>query len=185
MLAAGEFSNLVFEFLHGLLPHAPGTAGEGEAEKLISLSIGGHFRFLLAQLKAELLLQHVLHKSQCLFGLAPSWTEDHEVVGVSNEPKSCVVHLPIQVVEDNVGQEWGNDPTLWGANGSGFKDSIVHHTRREKVLDKAENVAVSNTFGHRRHNDFVRKVVKEAADVGVHQKAETFIVELENRLESH
>src|SRR5919198_3488513 len=165
MLAAGEFSNLVFEFLHGLGPHAPGTAGEGEAEKLISLSIGGHFRFLLAELKAEPLFQHLLHKSQCLFGLVPVGAENHEVVGVSHEPKARVMHLPIQVVEDNVGQEWGNHPTLWSANGSGFKDSIVHHTRREKVLDKAENVAVSNTLGHRLHNDFVREVVKEAANV--------------------
>ena len=28
VLTASEFSHLVFKFLHGLRPHAPGTAGE-------------------------------------------------------------------------------------------------------------------------------------------------------------
>src|SRR2546425_9552403 len=51
-----------------------------------------------------------------------------------------MVHLPIQVVQNNVGQEWGNDSTLWRANGSGFEDSIVHHPRGEKFFDKPENV---------------------------------------------
>jgi hypothetical protein len=67
MLAASQFPNLVFEFLHGLGPHTAGTAGEDKPQKGVTLPIGGHFRFLRAQMKLEPLFEHVLDKRQCLF----------------------------------------------------------------------------------------------------------------------
>ena len=48
-----EFPYLVFELLHRLGPHAARTAGQGETQKCISLSEGGHFRFLPAQLTRD------------------------------------------------------------------------------------------------------------------------------------
>src|SRR3989454_7956625 len=127
----------------------------------------------------------MLHESQCLFSLVLGLTENHEVVGITHEPKTGMVHLPIQVVQNNVGQEWGNDSTLWRANGSGFEDSIVHHPRGEKFFDKPENVAIGTGSGNRLHNDLLREVVKESTNVGVHNNMEAFVMELENRLQSH
>src|SRR5215831_16992545 len=66
VLAASEFANLVFKFLHRLGPHAPGTAGEDKSQEGVTLPIGGEFRLLPAQLKLEPLFQNLLHESQCL-----------------------------------------------------------------------------------------------------------------------
>jgi hypothetical protein len=91
VLAASEFANLVFKFLHRLGPHAPGTAGEDKSQEGVALPIGGYFRFLQAQLKLELLFQNLLHESQCLFGLVCGGTEHHEVIGVTNKPIAGMV----------------------------------------------------------------------------------------------
>ena len=116
VFAASQFPDLIFKFLHGLEPHAPGTAGEDKPQKGVALSIGGHFRFLRAQVKREPLFEHLLHKSQRLFGLVWSLTNHHEIIGITDKPITRVVELSIQMVEDDVGQKWRNHPALWGAN---------------------------------------------------------------------
>src|SRR5438477_6243854 len=115
-LAASEFPHLVFKFLHRLGPHAPGTAGEDKPQKGVAFSIGGHFRFLRTQMKLEPLFQHLLHKSQCLFGLARSLTENHKVIGITNKPVTGVIQLPVQIVQNNICQERRNNTALWCAD---------------------------------------------------------------------
>ena len=105
MLTAGPFPNLVFELLHRLGPHAPRTAGEGKPEKGVSLPIGGHFRFLPAQLEAEPPFKHLLDQSQGLFGLVLGLTQNHEVVGITHKPQTRVIQLPVQLVQNKVGQK--------------------------------------------------------------------------------
>ena len=60
-------------------------------------------------MKLESLFQHVLHKSQRLFGLVWRLTDNHEVIGITNKPITGMIQLPIQMVEDNVGQKRRND----------------------------------------------------------------------------
>src|SRR5438093_13196178 len=61
-------------------------------------------------------------RTSASFGLFWSWGENHEIVGITNKAKADAVQLPIQVVQNNGGQQWGYDPTLRSANGGGFED---------------------------------------------------------------
>ena len=81
--------------------------------------------------------------------------------------------------------EWGNDPTLWCADGSRFKHAIVHNPRREKLLDQTENVAISYPFSHRLHNDRLREVIEKSLNVRIYDVAEAFIMEFQSRLDRH
>src|SRR6266849_2075775 len=136
-------------------------------------------------MKLEPLFEHLLHKSQCLFGLARSLTENHEVIGITNKPVTGVIQLPVQIVQNNICQKWRNDSTLWCADRSRFKHAIVHHPRREKLLDQTENVAVGYPFSHRLHNDGMHEVIEKSLDVGVHDIAEAFTMEFQSRLDRH
>ena len=60
-------------------------------------------------MKLESLFQHLLHKSQCLFGLFRSLTKNHKVIGITNKPVTGVIQLPVQIVQNNICQEWGDD----------------------------------------------------------------------------
>src|SRR5256886_10760393 len=136
-------------------------------------------------MKLESLFQHLLHKSQCLFGLFRSLTKNHKVIGITNKPVTGMIQLPVQIVQDNICQEWGNDPTLWCADGSRFKPAIVHNPRREKLLDQTENVAISYPFSHRLHSDRMREVIEKSLNVRIYDVAEAFIMEFQSRLDRH
>src|SRR5213594_4732608 len=136
-------------------------------------------------MKLESLFQHLLHKSQCLFGLFRSLTKNHKVIGITNKPVTGVIQLPVQIVQNNICQEWGDDPTLWCADGSRFKHAIVHHPRREKLLDQTENVAIGYPFSHRLHNDRMREVIEKSLNVSIYDVAEAFIMEFQSRLDRH
>src|SRR5207248_4557512 len=53
------------------------------------------------------------------------------------------------------------------------------------LLDQTENVAVSDPFSHRLHNDRMREVIEKPFDVGVDDVAEAFIMEFQSRLDRH
>src|SRR3972149_12088912 len=99
-------------------------------------------------MKVEPLFQHLLHKSQCLFGLAGSLTENHEVIGITNKPVTGMIQLPVQIVENNICQERGNDTALWCADGSRFKHAplsitpdVRNFSTRRRMLPSATRSA--------------------------------------------
>jgi len=51
-------------------------------------------------MKHESLFQHLLHKSQCLFGLFRILTKNHEVIGITNKPVTGMIQLPVQIVQE-------------------------------------------------------------------------------------
>src|SRR6266571_2934576 len=136
-------------------------------------------------MKREPLFQHLLHKSQCLFGLARSLTENHEVIGITNKPVTRVIQLPVQMVQNNICQERRNHAALWCADRRRFKHAIVHHPRREKLFDQTENVAIGHPFSQRLHNDGMHEVIEKSLDVGVHDVAEAVTMEFQSRLDRH
>jgi hypothetical protein len=181
--AVGEFPDFVFEFLHRLGAHAPGTTGKVEAQKGVAFAVRGHFRFLLAELEAQPVFQNLLNPSQCLFRLTPGWAENDEIVSVANKLQAGFFELPIQVIEDDVGQQGRDDPSLGRADVSRHADTVLHDARGKKSFDESENVAIGNFCGDCRHNDAMREVVKEPLDVGIENELETLIVETQSRFQ--
>ena len=80
------------------------------------------------------------------------------------------MELRVQVIENDVCQQWRDDPSLWGAHGSWLEDAVFHHARAKEFFDKVEDVAIGNLGGHRLHNDPKQQVVKEALNVGIHHR---------------
>ena len=99
------------------------------------------------------LFKHLRDQSQCLFRLVPRPAENDEIVGIANKPQAGLFELPIQVIEDDVGQQGGNHTALRRADGSGLEDTVLHHARGKKFFDESENVAIGNLGGDRLHND--------------------------------
>src|SRR4249920_482844 len=110
-MTGGDFSNLVFEFLHRLGPHLDGPGRDVETEKGEALSEGRHLGFVGAQGEADL-GQMLAYKVVCLTDLGLGFGQDHEVVGVAYEAEAGVVERPIEAVESDVGEKGGNDTPL-------------------------------------------------------------------------
>ena len=49
----------------------------------------------------------------------------------------------------------------------GLEHAFLHHSGLEKSFDQTEKVAIGNLGGETRHDDLVRKVVKEPRDIGI------------------
>src|SRR3989442_12141798 len=95
-------------------------------------------------MKLESLFQHLLHKSQCLFGLFRSLTKNHKVIGITNKPVTGVIQLPVQIVQNNICQEWGDDPTLWCADGNtplSITPDVRNFSTRRRMLPSATRSA--------------------------------------------
>ena len=53
----------------------------------------------------------MLHQSQRLFGLRLGRAEHHEVIGIAREAIAGLMKLPVQVIENDVGQQRRDDPS--------------------------------------------------------------------------
>lgn len=118
-------------------------------------------------------------QSHSLFRLWFGLAENDKVVCIPDMPETGLFELPIQVIENDVGQQRRNNASLRRAHGCGFEDTGFHHPRRKKSLDKPENIAVGHVGGHCLHNDRVRKIVEEAFDVGIQDMLIAFLMETE------
>ncbi len=61
----------------------------------------------------------------------------------------------------------GDDPALRGSYRRRLEHAVLHHTSREKLLDKAQDVPIGHFLGQGCHNDCERDVVEECGDVGI------------------
>jgi len=181
VMTTGQRSDLVFEFLHGFRPHTAGVGGEHKSQEGVTLSKGSDASFLLTQLEADG-GQNLLDGSQRAFRLGIGLAEDNEVVSVADEVEALRMQLPIQMIEDNVSQQGRNDAPLRSADRGRFKDTVLHHTRPEKFLDKTKYIAVGDFGSDRLQDDLMREVVEEGFDVRVEDDVETRVVKLQHAL---
>jgi len=94
--------------------------------------------------------------------------QDHEIIGITHKAKAGLCQALVKQVEDDIRQERRNHPTLRSASGGGAKLQSLHHARREKLVENAQDVAVRNTLGDAIENKVMRDVIEERLDVGVH-----------------
>src|SRR5215470_2694255 len=124
-------------------------------------------------------------QSLSLLSLGLGLAEHDEVIGVSHEAKAVLIELPVQVVEDGVGQQRTDDAPLGSAHRSRLKDAVLHYTRAKEFLDEVENVAVSDLSRDCLLDDGMREFVEERFDVGIENDSIALIVELQDSLQSH
>jgi hypothetical protein len=75
--------------------------------------------------------QNRLDLDPSLFGLGAALTEHHEVVGIAHEAKADFVQMPVEPVEDDVGQQRGDDASYTKDNFE-FRRVISFQRKRYK-----------------------------------------------------
>ena len=136
MLADGEFTDFVLKFLHRFGSDPARAGRDRKPQKGKALSKESNPRLGGTQLETEP-SQHLLDQDLGLFRLGAGRAEHDEIVSISNKLIAELVQLPIQTVQHNVGQQRGNDPSLRRAHRGGFKNTVFHHARLEKLLNES------------------------------------------------
>jgi hypothetical protein len=106
-----------------------------------------------------------------------------EVLGVADEAETERVELPVQVVGDNVGQEWTNHSALRCDHGSGLKHTFVHDPRAKEFLDKVKDIAVGDLGRDCFLDKGLREMFEKAVDIGIEQYPITLLVVLQGQLQ--
>jgi len=130
----GEISDFVLEFLQRLVPHANGPRREEEAEELVSFSPGREVSLLGTELQAELEFNHARDDSQSLLRLQGGDGYDDKVIGIPDEPEAGLVESPVQLIEDNVGEQWRDHPSH--AKDNFEFDVAIGYVRGERLREK-------------------------------------------------
>ncbi len=104
-------------------------------------------------------------------------TQNHEVIGITHEAKAALVELPVQIVEDDVGQQGTDDPPLGGARRCRLEDALFHHSGAKKLLNQAQDVAVRHLCGQSCHDDRMGQVIEKPLDVGIQDNPVLFPME--------
>src|SRR6266498_1844531 len=166
MMPHSQVPHLVFEFLQGLGPHAARARREHKPKEGVTLAKGSNACLLSTQMQTEC-GQDLPHKVQRAFRLGIRVANDDKVVRVAHEVKASCVQLPVELIEDDVSQEGRDNAPLRRADCSRLKDTVLHHTRPEKFLDKTQDVAVGDFGRQRLHDDRLRQVIKEGSDIRI------------------
>lgn len=110
--------------------------------------------------------------------------DDDEIVGIANEAKATFVELPVEMIEDDVSEQGGENAPLRGADIGRLENTELHHARPEKFGDKTEDVAVGDIGSNGLQDDLVREVIEEGFDVSVEDDDETKPVKLKDPFDS-
>lgn len=97
---------------------------------------------------------------------------DHEIVGVTREAQAGLCQALVEQVEDDVRQKRRNDPALRSAGRGGAELQALHHARREKLPNEAQDIAVRDTLGNAIEDEVMGDVIEEGLDVGIHDPLE-------------
>lgn len=185
MLSDSQLSDFGFELLHGLVAHAPRAGRQYKPQEFVTVPVGRNARFLGTETQSEILLEGVRDKVPCLLRLLGCVGDHDKIVGVSREAVSGVVEGPVEMVEDDVRQQGGDNSSLRGSDFGRFEHAIFHHSSREKAFHQSEDVAVGHLGRNRLHDDPVRNVVEEPLYVGIQDCFQSLAVEFQDPLDGH
>ena len=168
MRASSEQAHPRFEFLDGLIADGNSAFGNVKAEEVKPFEEGSDFRLVGGKGETQLDPQESIHESQSLFSLGVRTAQDHEIIGVAHEAVAGLCQTLVETVENDVSEEGTDDAALRSAGSGGVKLESLHHARREKLTDNAQDVAVSDALGDTIEDEVMGDVVEESLDVGVH-----------------
>src|SRR6185436_21014341 len=94
-----------------------------------------------------------------------------------------LVELPVQMVQDDVGQQRADDASLGSADRGGFEHAVFHHPRAKEFLDEVKDVAVGDLSRDCFLDKPMGQVVKTADDVCVENISKAFIVVFDGQLQ--
>src|SRR6266446_552090 len=180
--AGSQFPYLVFELVLGLGAHTFGPARHDKPQEGVTLAVGGDASFLGAQLEAEL-VEDMRDLGLGLLSLGSGLAEHHEIIGVTHEAVAELVELPVQMVEDDVGQQRAGNAPLGSANRGRLEHAIFHHACAKEFLDEVEDVAVGDLSRDCFLDERMGKVIKTANNVGIEHNSIACIVVLDGQLQ--
>src|SRR6266436_2901739 len=173
--AGSQFPYLVFELVLGLGAHTFGPARHDKPQEGVTLAVGGDASFLGAQLEAEL-VEDMRDLGLGLLSLGSGLAEHHKVIGVAHEAVAELVELPVQMVQDDVGQQRAGNPALRGADRGRLEHAIFHDACAKEFLDEVKDVAVGDLGRDCFLDKRMEKVMETADDVCIENDSIAFIV---------
>lgn len=143
----GEGPDLILKLLQGLRPDVSGPAGQNKTQERVTLSIGSDPCLLRTQREPQL-SQDQLDLGPSLFGLGAACAQHHEVVGIAHEAKAEFVQVPVQPIENDVSQQWGDNSPLWRTLGGSQELTVHKDSAAEEAFEEVEHCTISNTFSN-------------------------------------
>src|SRR5438445_3437766 len=177
-----QFPHLVLELVLGLRAHTPRPTRHHEPQKGIAFAVGGDAGFLGAQLEAEL-VEDKRDLSLGLLSLGGGLAEHDKIIGIAHEAIAEFVELPIQMVENDVGQQRTGDPSLGSANRGGLEDTVLHDACAKEFLDEVKDVAVGDLSRDCFLDERMGQVIKTADDIGIEHDSIAFLVVFHSQLQ--
>jgi hypothetical protein len=180
----GNGPDVILELLQGFGSDAPGTARQDKPQEGITFSIGSD-RCLLGTQGESQLRQESLDLGPSLFGLGAVLTKHDEVVGVAHEAQPELIEMPVKPVEDDVGQQGGDDSALWRALGSRQEPTVFKHSAAEKAFEEVEHFTICHMISKGLEDNLVREVIEEALDICIQNDFKTRGVQLQSMADRH
>jgi hypothetical protein len=83
------------------------------------------------------------------------------VIGIAAELVSASLQFPVEIVQQQIRQQWRERAALGRSLASRHAYAIVHQPRFEKAADDSQQAFVANAAGKSRHQDVVIHSIEE------------------------
>jgi len=171
LVAAGHSSDTVFELLNGTRSDVKAEASKAKPEELKTLVEIREARFRLVEGEFEL-PEYLLSVSHSKSGFLWRFREDDKIIGVSDMPPAFGFDFLIKGVEDNVGEQGGDDATLRSTLGRDADDATVTNSGFEEGNEETNDTAVCDSGADLGYHNLVGNSVEEGGDIRIDNEAE-------------
>ena len=93
--------------------------------------------------------------------------QHHQVVGIAHEAMPPSFQFPIQIVKQDIGQQWREGAALRRSQLAGLNIVIDQYARPQVATDEGQQSLVVYPSGHAGHQDVVIDVVEELRQVEI------------------
>jgi hypothetical protein len=166
LLSPGHEADTVFELLNGTRSDAKAEAAKVKPQELKALVKTREARFCLMERESEV-PKDLLSVSHGESGFLWRFREDDEIISVSDVPPAFGFNLLVEGVEDNVGEQRGDDASLRSTLGGDADDAMVTNTGFEEGFEKTDDTAVCDPGTDAGYNNLVVNSVEEGGDICV------------------
>src|SRR5215475_1402243 len=96
------------------------------------------------------------------------------VIGIAAERESSSLQLPVQIRQQDVGQQRRERSPLWGALSTRLDQPLLHHPGFQEPTDELEHACITDLPCHPRHQHIVVDPIEELLQIKIHHPALTF-----------